>query len=113
MHGKVDLVIDQRLFDLLGEQAFAADFGKEAILHAVTGGADDRDVDHARRGEAGMRRDQTVAHQIGLIERHRAAAGADAQGTKRHADPRDETGRSCNKRRPRRLPIYRQRRRQQ
>ncbi len=71
-------------FDLLGEQALAADLGQEAGLHAIAGGADRHELDRARGGEAGMGGAKPVADQPGLVERHRAAAGADAKGLGRH-----------------------------
>ena len=79
MHREVDTPGEQRLLDLLGEQALAADLGEQAILHAVAGRADGHDLDRPRRGEVGMGNEQPVAHQSGLAQRHRAAAGADAE----------------------------------
>ena len=40
VHREVDPAIGQRLVDLLGEQALAADLGQAAVLHRVAGGAD-------------------------------------------------------------------------
>ena len=40
MHREVDAAVEQRLLDLLGEQALAADLGEQAGLHAVAGRAD-------------------------------------------------------------------------
>ena len=45
MHGEVDAPVEQRLLDLLGEQALAADLGQRPVLDAVAGGADDDDLD--------------------------------------------------------------------
>ena len=40
VHREVDAAVGQRLVDLLGEQALAADVGQAAVLHRVAGGAD-------------------------------------------------------------------------
>jgi hypothetical protein len=79
MHGEIDRAGKQRLLDLLGEQSLAADIGKPPVLHPVAGGADGHDLKRAGRAEAGMGRDQLVAHARGLDQRHRTAAGPDAQ----------------------------------
>ena len=79
MHRKIDAAVEQRLVDLLGEQPFAADLGERPVLHPVAGRADRDDLDHPGRRELGMRRQQAVAHQLGLAQRHRAAARSDAQ----------------------------------
>ena len=39
----------------------------------------------SRCGEIGMRGNEAVAHECGLVQRHRAAAGADAERSGRHA----------------------------
>ena len=39
MDGAVDAAVEQRLLDLLGEQALAADLQQRAVLHPVAGGA--------------------------------------------------------------------------
>src|SRR5512142_2636035 len=41
MHGEIDAPVEQRLLDLLGEQALAADVRQRPILDAVAGGLDD------------------------------------------------------------------------
>ena len=79
MHGKVDMTIEQRLIDLLGEQALAANLGEAPVLHPVAGRADRDNLDGTRCGEIGVRGNQAVAHESGLVKRHRAAAGADAE----------------------------------
>ena len=79
MHRKIDAAVDQRLVDLLGEQPFAADLGKPPVLHPIAGRADRHDFHHLGRRELGMRGRQAFAHQLGLAQRHRAAASADAQ----------------------------------
>ena len=54
MHRQVDPPVEQRLLDLLGEQALAADLGEQAVLHPVAGGADGDELDRSRLGELGM-----------------------------------------------------------
>jgi hypothetical protein len=41
VHCNVDAAIQQRLIDLLGEQALAANVGQRLVQHLVTGGLDD------------------------------------------------------------------------
>ena len=77
MHREVDAALEQRLLDLLGEQALAAGLGQRPVLDPVAGGADHLDLD-PRRIEA-MRLRQRVAHHAGLRQRQRAAARADPQ----------------------------------
>ena len=79
MDGESIAAVEQRLLDLLGEQALAADLGERPVGDAVAGGADDDDFDRAGRGERGMRRRQPLAPPRGLGQRQLAAAGADAQ----------------------------------
>ena len=69
--------VAQRLLDLLGEQALAAGLGERAVLDDVAGGLDHRDRDRLRRDAVG--RGEPRAHLVGLPQRQRAAAGADAQ----------------------------------
>ena len=45
----------QRLLDLLGEQALAADLGQRPVLDRVAGGADDHEFDRAPRRRPGRR----------------------------------------------------------
>jgi len=61
-----------------------ADFGQTAVLHPVAGRADGYDLDRSRCGEIGVGRGQAVADDSDLAQRHRAAAGIDAQGARRH-----------------------------
>ena len=78
MHREVDRAGGERLLDLLGEQALAADLGERPVLDRVAGGADDRGprcARPARRAAAARRR----AHHAGLGERERPAARADPQ----------------------------------
>ena len=48
MHREIDLAREQRLLDLLGEQALAAGFGQRPVLDAVAAGADRHDLDRVR-----------------------------------------------------------------
>ena len=73
VHGEVDAAVQQRLVDLLGEQALAAEVGQAAVLHRIAGGADDG-------GFGGSVGSQGVDHQAGLDQGERRASGADAQG---------------------------------
>src|SRR5580704_6944065 len=79
MHREIDAPVQERLLDLLGEQALAADLGELARLDAVAGGADRHQLDGALRGQLGMSGAQPVAHEPGLVKRHRAAAGTNAE----------------------------------
>ena len=74
---EIDPAVDQRLLDLLGEQAFAAEIGERPVAHEIARGADDHDLDRVvrdvvRGGERGLR-------GAGLPERKRAAARAEAE----------------------------------
>ena len=79
VHREVDAAVGERLVDLLGEQALAADLRQAAILHRVAGGADGMLLEHVQaaqhRAEAGQDREEAA----GLDQRQRRAAGADAQ----------------------------------
>jgi hypothetical protein len=57
-----------------------ARFRQGAVLDAVAAGADRHDLDRARLAECGMGGNESGAHQLGLLQRERAAAGAEAQG---------------------------------
>ena len=60
MHGEVDVAGQQRLLDLLGEQALAADLGERPVLDAVAGGLDDAHLERASAGPcAASRRSRT------------------------------------------------------
>ena len=58
VHREVDAAVEQRLVDLLGEQALAADLRQAAVLHRVAGGADGVLLEHVEaaqhRAEAGQ-----------------------------------------------------------
>ena len=75
MHGEVDGAGDERLLDLLGEQALAAGLRQRPVADDVAAGADDLELDPFR-GER-VRGGQAIAHVLGLSERERAAARAD------------------------------------
>ena len=77
MDRKIDSAGQQRVLDLLGEQAFAAGFGQRPVLDAVARSADHRDLDRVL-GPA-MRQRERRAHHMGLCQRERAAARSDAQ----------------------------------
>ena len=82
MHRQIDAAVEQRLLDLFGKKPLAADLGEAAVLLAVAAGADRHDLDPVR--EIRMGGEKPVAHEPRLEERHRAAAGADAQWRSRH-----------------------------
>src|SRR6185369_9818480 len=82
MNRKIDCAREQRLLDLLGEQALAAHLTERAILDAVARGADHRDFD--RVVVPAMRGDERCTHQARLRECERTAARADAQCGLRH-----------------------------
>ena len=74
MHRQVHLARKERLFDLLDEQALAADLGQGDVLNLIPGGLDD-DQFHPAGGVApgNLRR-----HPAGLGQGQGAAPGADA-----------------------------------
>ncbi len=78
VHRDVDAPLEQRLLDLLGEQALAADLGERAVLHRVAGGLDDDDLDRRRLGQLAVHRGEARAHLTGLGERQGAAARTQA-----------------------------------
>jgi hypothetical protein len=76
MHREIDGALDQRLLDLLGEEALAADLLEPDILNPVAGGADDGDLGGR---QIGMRGGKPRLHLLRLGQRQGAAAGADAE----------------------------------
>jgi hypothetical protein len=84
MHCQIDMPGDQRLLDLFDEQALAADLGEQPVLHPVAGRADRHNLDRSLRGQFGVSRNQAIANEGGLVQRHRAAAGTDAEVAGRH-----------------------------
>jgi hypothetical protein len=83
MHREVDRTAEQRLLDLLGEQALAARLAQRAILDAIARGADRDDLDRVLVPP--MRSSERRARQARLRQRERTAARSDAnrlrQGT--------------------------------
>ena len=79
VHGDIDAPRQQRLLDLLDEQALAAGFGQRPVLDRVAGGPDHHDLDRIGRGERRHGRGERVAHQAGLGQRQLAAARAEAE----------------------------------
>jgi hypothetical protein len=82
VHCQIDTPGDQCRFYLLGEQALAADFGEQAVLHPVASRVYGDDLDCPRLSEVGMGGCQAVGDESGLAQRHRAAAGTDAERAK-------------------------------
>src|SRR5262249_29828490 len=80
MDRKIDRALEQRLLDFFGEQPLAAGFGERAVLDLVSGGSDGDELDR-RNGEA-VRRKERAAHKLGLLERQRAPARAEAQNAR-------------------------------
>src|SRR5215470_2256948 len=87
MHREIDPPGEQRFLDLFGEEPLAADLGEQAVLHTVASSADGYDLDRPGGRELRISRDQAVTDERGLAQCHRAAAGTDAHGARRHADP--------------------------
>ena len=77
MHREIDAAGQQCFLDLFGEEPLAAGVGKRPVLHDVTGGADDLDLD--RRGIDARRRGQPALHFTRLHQRQRRTARTDAQ----------------------------------
>jgi hypothetical protein len=88
MHRKVDAGAEQRLLDLLGKQALAADFGQRPVLDGVARGADDDELDFVLAGAQRSRKPRL--HGARLHQSERAAARADTQkgGGLRHRTSR-------------------------
>jgi hypothetical protein len=78
---EVDLVGQQRLLDLLGEEGLASDRRERHVGHAVAGGADDHQLDR-RRARLGRKQRLDAAR---LPEGQLGAARADAQRVRRAA----------------------------
>ncbi len=78
MHGNIDLPRQQRVFNLAGEQALAADLFQRAVQHSVAGGLDHHDFESI--GLKTMRGHQPVARLMCLGQRKRRASGADTDG---------------------------------
>ena len=84
VHRGIDPTRQQRLLDLLDEQALAAGLGQRAVLDGIARGSDGDDLDGIGRGQRGHRGGQRVAHQAGLDQSEPAAARAEFQEGSRH-----------------------------
>jgi uroporphyrinogen decarboxylase len=91
--GGVDATLQQGFLDLLNEQSLAAGFGEWPILNHVARGPDHHDLDGAGRRERGYAMGQSVAHQAGLGEGERAAAGANSKKSACHLADLTQPGR--------------------
>ena len=60
VHGESDVATEQRLVDLLGEEALAADVSQRLVLDAVARGGDDAEIDIAFAKPVGLT--QAIAH---------------------------------------------------
>ncbi len=78
MDGEVDTTAKQRLVDLLGEQALAAEFAQRHVLDGIARGLDHGEIDLALGQPIG---NQEAAHMVRLPKGERAAAGADQKWT--------------------------------
>jgi hypothetical protein len=78
MHREVDIAGCERLLDLLGEEALAAEFRQRPVADGVAGGPDGADLDPL--GRKPMRCRKAGAHHGRLGQRQRAAARPDPQG---------------------------------
>jgi hypothetical protein len=72
--GKVDLALQQCLFDLLHEEPLAAHFRQRSLLEPIAGRSNDDDL---ARGAAGLRQPRGDAAR--LIQGELAAARAEAE----------------------------------
>jgi hypothetical protein len=78
VHRQIDIAPEQRLVDLLGEQALAAELAQRLVLDPVAGGGDHAQADIAFAET--VRRKQARPHMPRLPQGKRAAAGADQKG---------------------------------
>ena len=76
MHGDVDFVREERVFDLLGEKPLAANVGEWAVQYLVTGGLDDGNANRLRRKTMGFT--QPLTDLVGLGQRQRRASCSNA-----------------------------------
>ncbi|MCY1517017.1 hypothetical protein D9M68_516800 [compost metagenome] len=75
MHGEIGAPVEQRVFELLDEQPFAAHLGQGAVEDLVASGRQGKKFNRARR----VQRAQPVAHMLGLPQGKPAGAGRDDQ----------------------------------
>jgi len=71
MHGKVDLIAKERVFDFFDEQPFAAGLGQGFFLQAIAGRLDDDEAAGGATVLGDTRRDG-----IGLPQRERATTSS-------------------------------------
>ena len=76
MHRDIDLVIQQRTFELFGPKRLAADFGKRPVLNLVAGG-EHRDQNDGIVGQIMRRFDGSHGH-LRLRQSERRPACSDA-----------------------------------
>jgi len=74
--GEIDLPVDQRPLQFLGEEPLAADVVQWAVGDGVAGGLDDDQLDR----EAGMSFFECVGHELALHSGEEASARAEAEG---------------------------------
>ena len=79
MHRDVDAALQQRLFDLAGEQPLAADVLQRAVLDLVAHHLDHHDLE--RRLGQRERHPQTAPHLMRLPQGKRRATGSNLQRT--------------------------------
>ncbi len=77
MHRQIDLAGSERLLDLLGEHALAAEFGQRPVADAVPGGCDGDNLDVTGRQPMGG--GEAVAGLARLGKRKRRTAGSNLQ----------------------------------
>ena len=75
MHGDIDAAVQQRLFNLAGEQTLAADLFQRLVQNLVAGDFDHHDV--KRRFGQGIGGHKTAPHLVRLPKREGRAARAD------------------------------------
>ena len=76
---EIDAEVEQSFVNLLGEQAFTADFGQRAVLHGVAGGADGVFVEYIHTAEHGAEMPERAEEVARLDQGEGRGAGSDAQ----------------------------------
>ena len=79
MHRRVDGAVQQRLLDLLGEKALAADLRQSPVEDLVAGGLDNDDFDGLVVGQIAVGLGQTAFNFVRLSQGERAASGPEAE----------------------------------